>query len=226
MAREPTTAYPADRAAALAGVPKSTLHYWAGHDILVPSVSAEKIKLWSYADLMGLRTIEWLRSRKTSAAGHDVPPTAMPAIKKALRTLRTLDLSLWTAEQKGPTVLVDAAGKVVVRDPETGATVRPMRGGALQTVAAEVLDLMQPFEIDGRRRGPDLRQPRPLLRIVPGKLAGAPHIQSTRLETQAVHALVRRGFAVEDIAGMYPFTDLPSIREAIELEDELQPRAA
>lgn len=33
-------AYTADRAAALSGVPKSTIHWWARHDVLVPSVSA------------------------------------------------------------------------------------------------------------------------------------------------------------------------------------------
>jgi MerR HTH family regulatory protein len=65
----PRGAYPADRAAALSGVPKSTLHYWARQEILVPSLSAEKVKLWSYADLMALRTIYWLRQRKHSPGG-------------------------------------------------------------------------------------------------------------------------------------------------------------
>lgn len=54
---EPRGAYTAERAAALSGVPKSTIHYWARQDILVPSVSAERVKLWSYGDLMALRTI-------------------------------------------------------------------------------------------------------------------------------------------------------------------------
>lgn len=33
------------------------LHYWARQEILVPSVSPERVKLWSYGDLMALRTI-------------------------------------------------------------------------------------------------------------------------------------------------------------------------
>ena len=57
-------AYTAERAAALSGVPKSTVHYWARQDILIPSVSAERVKLWSYGDLMALRTIYWLRQTK------------------------------------------------------------------------------------------------------------------------------------------------------------------
>jgi uncharacterized protein (DUF433 family) len=57
--------------AATYGVPKSTVHWWARNEILVPSVSAERIKLWSYADLMGLRVIYWLRQRKTTDVGGD-----------------------------------------------------------------------------------------------------------------------------------------------------------
>lgn len=62
-------AYKAGRAAALAGVPKSTLHYWSKHDILVPSVSPVRIKLWSFSDLMAARMIEWLRRDKNYPSG-------------------------------------------------------------------------------------------------------------------------------------------------------------
>jgi len=221
--REPTTAYTADRAAALAGVPQSTVHYWARREILVPSVSAEKVKLWSFADLMGLRTIAWLRRRKLSAAGYDIPHTTMPAVRRALRELDRLDLSLWTADT-GSTVLVDPNGDIVLRDQRE--LVRPVgRVGELQQVAPDFLDLMAPFTGDGRD-GPDLRRPRPRLRIVPGKLAGAPHIEKTRLETQAVHALALRGLDAERIARLYPFTDLEAIREAIDLETQLHRSAA
>jgi hypothetical protein len=57
-------AYPADRTAALAGIPKSTLHYWARTELVVPSISSSKLKRWSYADLLLLRLIDWLRQDK------------------------------------------------------------------------------------------------------------------------------------------------------------------
>jgi len=221
--REPTTAYTADRAAALAGVPQSTMHYWARTKALVPSVSAEKVKLWSFADLMALRTIAWLRRRKVSAAGYDIPRTTLPAVRRALRALQKLDLTLWAADT-GSTVLVDPHGDIVLR--EQRGLVRPVgRAGELQQVAADFPDLLAPFTADGLA-GPDLRRPRPRLRIVPGKLAGAPHIDKTRLETQAVHALAVRGLEPERIARLYPFTDLEAIREAIDLENQLHRSAA
>jgi uncharacterized protein (DUF433 family) len=81
-------AYTGDRAAALSGVPKSTIHWWARNDVLVPSVSATRVMLWSYADLMGLRVIYWLRQRKTTKLGVEVPRTSMPAVRRALKQLR------------------------------------------------------------------------------------------------------------------------------------------
>src|SRR5437870_8104917 len=108
--------YPAPRAAALSGVPLSTVHYWARKGILVPSVSPTRIKLWSYVDLMGLRTIYWLRQTKMAIDGRDVPRTTMPAVRAALRALSELELSLWT-DEGGPAVSVDRAGHVFIRRP-------------------------------------------------------------------------------------------------------------
>ncbi|MEJ7717438.1 MAG: MerR family transcriptional regulator [Thermoleophilaceae bacterium] len=103
---DPRGAYTANRAAALSGVPRSTVHYWARQEILSPSVSPVRVRLWSYADLMGLRTIYWLRQPKSSDGGAQVPASTMPQVRKALEALRALDLELWS-EDAGPAVAVD-----------------------------------------------------------------------------------------------------------------------
>ncbi len=85
---------------------------------------------------------------------------------------------------------------------------------------ADWLDLLGPFEgTDGG--GPDLRQPRAHLRIVPGKCAGEPHLAGSRLTTLTVAALAERGFGIDDIARLYPDEDVASLAEAIELERSL-----
>src|ERR1700685_2653719 len=104
-------AYTADRAAALSGVPDNTFHLWARHEVLVPSVSPTKVKLWSYPDLMALRTIYWLRQHKVTSQGWDIPASTMPAVRKAIRLLRDLDLDLWT-EDGSPHVAVDPSGQI------------------------------------------------------------------------------------------------------------------
>lgn len=209
--------YTADRAAALSGVPRSTVHYWARREILVPSVSAERVKLWSYADLMGLRTIYWLRQPKRAADGRDVPRTAMPAVLRALSALRDLDLSLWT-EDGAPRVAVDRGGRVWLR-PEQG-DVQTTEG--LRPLDADWLDLIEPFSTWEGTRGPNLQAPKPHLRIVPGKLSGSPHIVSTRIETIAIAALRDRGLDHEKIHQLYPVVAPVAIAEAIDLERQLR----
>ena len=82
----------------LSGVPKSTVHYWARQEILVPSVSPERVKLWSYGDLMALRTIYWLRQTKQDSSGREVPRTAMKAVRRALSEIAALKLDLWSED--------------------------------------------------------------------------------------------------------------------------------
>jgi len=214
---EPRGAYVADRAAALSGVPISTVHYWARKEILVPSVSVERVKLWSYADLMGLRTIYWLRQSKRSPDGRDVPRTTMPAVRLALEALRELDLRLWT-DEGGPAVAVDRAGRVYLRTApgqvETTAGARPLD--------ADLLDLIEPFSTGQVTEGPNLQSPRPHLRIVPGKLAGSPHVVSSRIETVAIAALADRGLGPDRIHVLYPAISPVAIEEAVDLEHQLR----
>jgi uncharacterized protein (DUF433 family) len=213
-ASESTGAYPADRAAALSGVPLSTMHYWARNEVLVPSVSPEKVKLWSYPDLIGLRTIYWLRRSKIGSDGRDIPASTMPAVRRALAALRRLDLDLWT-EDAGPSVRVDATGRIFINPhksgPETPEGARLLPG---------TFDLIAPFET-GSIRAPDLVRPRPHLRIVPGKLSGSPHIEHTRIETVAVVSLADRGFDSAKIEKLYPSVSAVSLVEAVDLERQL-----
>jgi uncharacterized protein (DUF433 family) len=202
-------AYTADRAAALSGVPKSTIHWWARKGILEPTVSATKVKLWSYADLMGLRVIYW---RKTTDRGVDISATSMPAVRQAIGALRALDLPLWHAE--GPTLFVDGSGAVYVKRPEGPQT-------ADGQLAHEFLDLVAPFTTVEGTRGPDLVKPRPDLRIVPGKVSGSPHLAHTRIETRALAALTSDGFDVAAIHRLYPYVAREHIEQALDLETQL-----
>jgi uncharacterized protein (DUF433 family)/DNA-binding transcriptional MerR regulator len=208
-------AYPADRAAALSGVPLSTLHDWSRKEVLVPTISAERVKLWSYADLMGLRIIQWLRQTKIRADGADIPRSTMQAVKRALTQLDELDLALWT-EESGPSVVVDASGQVLVSS-------EPHReAGARQRVLDEELEVLAPFPSRDGLRGPDLVAPRPQLRIVPGKLGGSPHVVHTRLESQALGGLADSGLPKAKIYRLYPDIDRSAIDEALDLEDQLE----
>jgi uncharacterized protein (DUF433 family) len=205
-------AYTAERASALSGVPLSTLRYWAQHDILVPAVSNERPRLWSYADLVGLRTIDWLRRQKGLDDGAEIAPSKMPAIRQAMHELRHLT---WTARVAFG-MAVDGSGHLYFRASPT----EPFATGSGQLPAPWV-DLLLPFETTPGVQAPDLRRPRPSLRIEPAKLTGSPHIAGTRLETQAVFALRNRGLNGDEISQLYPFVDPIAIREAVQFEEQL-----
>jgi hypothetical protein len=211
--RDRRGAYTAERAAALSGVPKSTVHHWARKGWLTPSVSATRVKLWSYTDLMGLRAMHWLRHPKPTPDGEEIPPTPMSVVREALAELNKVDLDLWE-QGRGFMVRVDRAGVVHVGPREESTALDPQ-------LPLEKLDLLEPFEAESGIRGPDLVAPRPQLRIVPGKLAGAPHLLDTRLETEALAAIARRSPEKGNVYRLYPQFDRVAIDQALDLERQL-----
>lgn len=209
-----TEAYSADRAAALAGVPKSTLHYWARKDIWVPSVSPVEIRLWSLTDILVLRLFYWLRRRdKLDAKELPIPRTKMPQVRAAATRILANELSPGSTR-----VFVDAKGNIVLRDDVRLETV------AGQQQLGEGLALLHEYRVDEERGvvGPDLVRPRPMLRIIPGKLAGEPHVRDTRVQTTMLDAMIERGYRPTDVVDLYPFLTLEAVEEARSLEQQLR----
>ena len=210
--------YEAARASALSGVPESTVYWWARKGIVVPSVSASREKLWSYADLMALRIVSWLRHAKPS----ELPASPMPKVRRALSVLAELELNIWepVAEQPSP-ILVDASGSIFVRHRQLVLNT----SGQPALLSAEVLGLTAPFETAGLP-GPDLIAPRPHLRIVPARVSGEPHLEGSRITTPTLAALADRGYGVRQIAALYEVA-VDAVAEALDLERQLaRPRPA
>jgi len=201
--------YDADRAAALSGVPRTTLHYWAREGLYVPSVSPDpRTRLWSWADLLALRAIDWMRggSRRTDR-------TTTYAIR---RSLAELVAAGYSAQDFGRIVAVSESGKPFLRLEDRDVLARPGRQGALP----DVLQLVSPYVL-----APHLLTPRPLLRILPGKMHGEPHIIHTRIPSAGISELHDLGYTDNQIRGMYPDASREAIEQSIEFEHSL-PRVA
>lgn len=84
-----------------------------------------------------------------------------------------------------------------------------------------MLDLVAPYH-----NGPDLLEPRPLLRIIPGKLQGEPHLLDTRIASATIYTLHNSGYGTEQISAMYPEASPHALRQAIDLEQSLVEQAA
>lgn len=210
--------YDASRAAALSGVPKSTVYDWARKGVVVPTISPVQEKLWSYADLMSLRIVVWLRHPKTGDAGEVLRSSPMSKVRLALDQLARQGLDLWSEHtdfSDGSPLVVDQRGDIFLRLPDGYFDLRGNRA----LPHDDHFGLTGPFEADGHH-GPDLLRPRRHLRIVPDKVAGEPHVLGTRLTTRTLSSLVDRGFDGHEVAEMYDIAP-DIVGEAVELEREL-----
>lgn len=205
-------AYTVERAAALSGVPQRTVHYWAQNKHLLPSV-ADAPRLYSFADLLALRVLYWLR-RPKHALDHEIPATSMPKIQRAFQQIRHLGLD-WVEDGQS-TLGVTLDGSVAINAPGL-----PPQRAPGQLFRSDVIDVLAPFEGLEGTGGPDLRRPRPLLRILPRKISGAPHIEGSRLPTESIHALAKRGYSVGEIVSIYPFASTEAVSNSIDLERQL-----
>ena len=82
-----------------------------------------------------------------------------------------------------------------------------------------------PSLLDRRRHrgGPHLLAPAEGISIVPGKLAGEPHVRDTRIETRVLSALWETRLpGCKSSGGLYPDASDASIKRAIRLERQLQ----
>lgn len=204
--------YNARRAAALAGVPLRTLNHWASTGLYVPSISPEpRPRLWSWLDLLALRTIDWLRSRKAAGEPRRVN---MQHLRRAFEEMDRYGIP---RERLGDFLVVSHGGKVCLE--VSGITIVAGTGG--QSLSREVLEVVKPYNW-----APDLTMPRPGLRIIPGKLLGEPHLANTRIPSATIFSLHQSGYPLQQIQAMYPEAGAEAILEAIDLEQSLLKRAA
>lgn len=209
--------YEAWRAAALSGVPTRTVYHWASTKLVVPSVSSVKEMLWSYADVMTLRVVAWLRQRKQTDDGV-VRATGLKDVRRMLTMLDAYQINFWVSDNGtdgSSPILVDQQGRLYV---DTGEGILSSRGQRVHDLPKETLRLLAPFENEGNQ-GPDLIRPRPTLRIIPLKVSGEPHVTGSRITSRSLAALFRRGMGPSTIAEMY---ELPaeSVLDAIDLEND------
>lgn len=212
--RSPRGRYAADRAARLSGVPRSTVYDWAREDVLVPDYLNASPMMWSYRDLVFLRLLARMRQhgiRRDQAAGD------VAELRKLL------------ADPGSQVTTVRIGSGLFVGD-DTHEL------GTGQQAFEEVLALTHQFDllepIKGVNKvpmwGPDLVEPSDHTYISPQVMGGEPCVDSTRIPSTAVLALVEdRGLDAAKIVRLYPQLTPEGIDDAVALERRLRaPQAA
>ncbi|MEO3861930.1 DUF433 domain-containing protein [Acrocarpospora sp. B8E8] len=193
-------------AAALSGATLRQLAHWRkavpGREaVLVPEVSGERPILYSFRDVVALRTCVKLRN-----------DASLQKIRRALDTLRG---DLREADHLSSYKLVADESTIYLAEPDQAVDLVRRRA---HVVLHEMVDVLRPFYRDGRHI-PDLLRPREHVSVDPAVRGGMPVIQGTRVPYDEVAALLRDGVPAEKISDYFPSVTAMAARSAVDFAD-------
>lgn len=202
-------AFPTALAVKLSGATEHQLAYWRRQGILVPETEHEKSPfLYSFRDVIALRTIAWLR------ADH-----SLQQIRQSLDTLRELDMVKHPAAYKlvklGSSIGVKRDGRTVDVANEPG-----------QEVLGSLEEVFGAFETRQKRRVGPLEAPHPGIEVDPRRLGGWPTIEGTRVPYDAIARLLANGVTPEQVSYYYPSVSAEAARDALDFDREVHGPAA
>ena len=192
-------------AAALSGATLRQLSHWRRASgpkgaVLVPEISGERPILYSFRDVVALRSCVQLREE-----------ASLQKIRRALNTLRE-DLG----EPKHLSSYKLVAGPDTIFLAELDHAVDLIKGG--NVVIHQMVDVLAPFYKDGRSI-PALLTPREHVAVDASVRGGELVIQGTRIPASDVAALVRDGIPPDQIGEFYPGVTAEAARDAADFSE-------
>lgn len=205
-------AFPVPLAVALSGATVDQLAYWrrpthSQPALLEPFAKRSGRYLYSWADVIALRSIVFLRQEKS-----------LPRIRKAVQTLRNLEADEW--EHLSRYKLAATGDSIVVLTP-SGAVLDV--GSHPGTILSEVLmrDVLDAFRTADGRRVSALPAPRPKLSVNPDVLGGYPVVAGTRVPYDVVAGLAEDGYSDAEIVELYPSVKPGAVADARAFAEEV-----
>lgn len=192
-------------ASVLSGASVDQLAYWrkrtpSAPPLLVPESKRSGRFIYSWSDVVALRSIVYLRQEKS-----------LPRVRRAVELLRALEAQEW--EHLARYTVIGTKHSILVRTPSGHLLDLEQHPG---TVVSEDLmrDVLAPFTTRDGRAVPDLESPRRLIAVNPRVMAGYPVIAGTRVPFDVVAALAEDGVPTAEIIQMYPSVDPASVGDA------------
>ncbi|MBB4936874.1 uncharacterized protein (DUF433 family) [Streptosporangium album] len=199
-------AYDPKLAAALSGATLRQLAHWrkAGVSrgaVLIPEISSTRPVLYSFRDVVALRTCVKLRNS-----------ASLQKVRRALDTLRD---DLKESDHLSSYTLVADGSSIYLAAPDQAVDLARKKANV---VIHELVDVLQPFYRDGRHI-PSLLQPRTHVTVDPAVRGGVPMIEGTRVPYDEVAALLRDGVSAERISEYYPSVTATAALDAADFAD-------
>lgn len=199
-------AYPLKLTARLTGATPSQLHRWRRSGLVVPEVRPYRPPLYSFRDILAIRTIAFLRAE-----------TSAQRVSRAFEALDLFDLTEHPSRYRfgtdGRTIFVETAD-----------------GSAMDLVDAPGERQVFPFaEVLGMFRNFRDREVRPLDSPADGisirlrRMGGWPTIEGTRIPYDTISDLVDfETVQPEDVQHYYPTVSAEQARQAVDFDREVE----
>lgn len=198
-------AFPVDLASTLTGATLGQLAYWRQTDLLVPEQSRRPRALYSFRDLVALRTV--VRLRRTSS---------LQAVRRAFAELERMDLT----DHPSKYALIAQGRSIVLVDAGKGVDLVAHPG---HEVLATLEDIFEPFATQGGHQVVSFTHPREHIAVRERRLGGWPTILGTRVPFDDVAALVADGsVSHESVARYFPTVDEAAVMDAVDFAAEVR----
>lgn len=197
--------FPETLTATLSGTTLSQLYTWRSSGILIPEDSPKQPPLYSFRDVVALRTVAFLRSK-----------VSLQKVRKAFETLREFDFVEHPSEY-----LFGTDGKTIVVQDYDG-TVLDLVTRKGQTELFTMQQIFQEFTNFNGDSVVNFEHPRPNLELNSRRMGGWPTIRGTRVPYDAVADLLADGYYnVEDISNFYPTVNPSAAIDALSFASEV-----
>lgn len=202
--------YPVHLASILTGATTSQLRSWSQKGLLVPEISDKRPPLYSFRDLVALRSLVFLRGN-----------TSLQKISKAFKNLDLLDLtdhpSKYRFTTDGKTILVDTGDGSVI----------DLVGKPGQRDSYTFEEIMDAFKDFRGRDVVDFRKPSKFVRVNFRLMGGWPTVVGTRVPYDLVASLVdNETVFAEDVPSYYPSVSVEATRDVIEFDHRVKAAGA
>jgi len=194
-------AFPLNLTAILTGATPSQLHLWRRSGLVVPEVRPYLPPLYSFRDLVLIRSVVYLRARMSSQKVHrafDAIPDVVEAVEHP---------SEFRFGTDGRTIFLGT------KDDEAIDLLRHKGQASLFRFG----DMLQAFENFRDEPVPPLARPSLHIQVEPARLGGWPTIEGTRVPYDDIARLVDfESVFPEDVQGYYPSVTASAAEDAVE----------
>ncbi|WP_067823959.1 DUF433 domain-containing protein [Nocardia inohanensis] len=202
-------AFPVDLTCTLTGATRHQLSAWrtGASPLLVPEVAIKPKALYSFRDVLALRTMVFLRSQ-----------LPLQRIRKAFRQLVEFDLTEHPSRYK----LVSDGQSVFLIDDSGQATDLVLHPG--QKVIAELSEVFAEFRNFNDTPVVDFLHPRKLLEVREGRMSGWPTIVGTRIPYDTIAGLQRGDHRIDpsDVRRFYPAVSPEAAVDARSFDEQVR----